>query len=116
MKTSDTINGKCPVCGGPVSKDLADKGYVRHTVESCGHGLRGRDGKGDFRPLPPKSKSQKGLQEHEKTVTIPAREHNELSYAATLLQALKDFGVEDWDGWESAIESAEENHDEEMPT
>ena len=65
---------------------------------------------------PPKSKSQKGLQEHEKTVTIPAREHSELSYAATLLQALKDFGVEDWDGWESAIESADENHDGEIPT
>jgi hypothetical protein len=58
---------------------------------------------------------QKGLAEHEKTVTIPAREHNELSYAATLLQALKDFGVEDWDGWESAIETAEENHDGEIP-
>ena len=50
-----------------------------------------------------------------KTVTIPAREHNELSYAATLLQALRDGGVEDWEGWESAVETAEENHDGEIP-
>jgi hypothetical protein len=64
---------------------------------------------------PPKSKSQKGLEEHEKTVTIPAREHSELSYAATLLQALKDVGVEDWEGYEAAVESAEENHDGEIP-
>ena len=62
-----------------------------------------------------KSKSQEDLQEHEKTVTIPAREHNELSYAATLLQALRDGGVEDWEGYEVAVESAEENHDGEIP-
>jgi hypothetical protein len=43
MKTSDTIDGKCPACGGPVSKDLADRGFVRHTEESCGHGLTERD-------------------------------------------------------------------------
>jgi hypothetical protein len=53
MKTSDTKDGKCPVCGGPVSKDLADKGYVRHTEESCGHGLRERDGKGEKSTMPP---------------------------------------------------------------
>jgi hypothetical protein len=75
---------------------------------------------GSFEPKEPESKpsekkSQKGLQEHERTVTIPVREHNELSYAATLLQALKDAGVEDWEGWEDAVESAQENHDGEIP-
>lgn len=30
MKTSDAVNGRCPVCGAEVTEDPSEKGFVRH--------------------------------------------------------------------------------------
>jgi len=47
----------------------------------------------------------------EETVTISKKEYNELKEDAAIYQALEAAGVDNWDGWDIAMDILGENED-----
>jgi hypothetical protein len=47
-----------------------------------------------------------------KRITITLREFRQLSRDSAMLDALKTCGVEDWDGYQDAIDEYNENYNE----
>ena len=45
----------------------------------------------------------------EETVTIPKRYYDELIERSTELAALESFGADNWDGYEDALQSLEDD-------